>query len=291
VTPHRTRSGVGADDEVAAANNKLISYWDSPEAAILFGFNYHNKEDVFTGLEERVELLQGVFVKSDGYRDVVANSYEQSLSDYQVFQIRNKCLFLLNAYRLALEKMGKENNGWVKCCCREAVDLVNSIGINTTTNANVLAKWNTIFRRNGKFPHPDPYIANGKPKPPLFDLFPKAAADASAFILNHLENFSVEMLTREFIAIIIPALKNEVEEDEKEFEENSDAYNLLCHYSTIQATQLSSVGYTIWDSNSLTQKSCTTLTAMNTVNKKSIEGNLQQNILLILNRTPIDGSR
>jgi hypothetical protein len=97
VTLHRTRrSSVGADDEVAAANNKLISYWDSPEAAILFGFNYHNKEVVFTGLEERVELLQGVFVKSDGYRDVVANSYEQSLSDYQVFQIRNKCLFLLN---------------------------------------------------------------------------------------------------------------------------------------------------------------------------------------------------
>ncbi len=48
VTPHRTRSGMGAYDEVAAANNKLMSYWDSPEAAILFGFNYHNKEDVFT---------------------------------------------------------------------------------------------------------------------------------------------------------------------------------------------------------------------------------------------------
>ena len=67
-----------------------------------------------------------------------------------------------------------------------------------------------MFRRNGKFCHPNNYIANGikQPKPKIFALFPKAAAMVNEFILSHLDHITSEMVQYELISKIIPALKD-----------------------------------------------------------------------------------
>ena len=45
-------------DVVNIGEDRIPIYWESPEAAKLFGFNYEEGEDVYYGLKERVEVLR-----------------------------------------------------------------------------------------------------------------------------------------------------------------------------------------------------------------------------------------
>jgi hypothetical protein len=85
------------------ALSNISVYWDSPEAAKLFGFN--EGDNVYNKLEERVTLLKGALQKPDGYKSILQRS-EETLNADQVFKIRNKCVFLIRAYQIALEKLG-----------------------------------------------------------------------------------------------------------------------------------------------------------------------------------------
>jgi hypothetical protein len=68
-----------------------------------------------------------------------------------------------------------------------------------------------LFRRNGKFCHPNKYVANGikQPKPKIFALFPQAAAMVTEFVLRRLDHITSEMVQYELISKIIPALEEE----------------------------------------------------------------------------------
>jgi hypothetical protein len=113
-----------------------------------------------------------------------------------------------------------------------AVDQVNGLGFDTTINAKMLSYWNIDFWNRGKFAHPNPFIANRiKPKPPLFEYFPKAAVDATMFVLDHLDHFAVKMLRNELITTINPALKAEVKNSGDSMNGDHPDFNLLCHYS------------------------------------------------------------
>ena len=68
-------------------------YWESSEMAKLFGINSKEVNDAIEQLGARITLLETVVAKVDGYRDPVAQCYEHPLTNYQVFQIRNKSLF------------------------------------------------------------------------------------------------------------------------------------------------------------------------------------------------------
>ena len=130
------------------------------------------------------------------------------------FFVRNKCLYLRTAYIIALDKLGRGTNTWVNTCCQEAVDVLAHLGFDTTSDRKRISYWNIDFCKENCFLHPNPYIANGiKPTPPFFEMFPKAAADASSFIVEHLDHFLVEMLHSEIITKIIPALKKEYVDD------------------------------------------------------------------------------
>ena len=92
-----------------------------------------------------------------------------------------------------------------------------------------MANWNISFRKQGKFAHPNPNVANGlKPKPALFEYFPQAAADAYNFVLDKLEVFSVEMLREHIIDTLIPGLLAEAKRDG--VPEDSLEYQLLRKY-------------------------------------------------------------
>ena len=67
-----------------------------------------------------------------------------------------------------------------------------------------------------------------KPKPALFEYFPQAVADASNFVLDKLEVFSVEMLREHIIDTLIPGLLAEAKRDG--VPEDSLEYQLLRKY-------------------------------------------------------------
>ena len=92
---------------------------------------------------------------------------------------------------------------------------MSSLGFNLTLDPYRVSVWNRVFRRDGKFPHPNHYVANGlKPKPPIFDVFPEAAAMTSEFIYSHLDHFTVEMIRNELITHIIPGLKKKADDEQ-----------------------------------------------------------------------------
>jgi hypothetical protein len=208
-TPHRGHSNQNNDlgvvitpcrDQPDAGLDSLHIYWESPEAAKLFSFDYKNKDDIFDGLTARVKILTKVLRSSDAYKRVVSHS-ENNLLPEQFFHIRNKCLFLHTAYTIALNKLGRDSNNWVATCCQEALDSLVGLGFDTTVDAKRISYWNIDFCKDNCFPHPISYVANGtKPKPPFIEYFPNTAADASTFILDHLDHFSVEMLHGEIIS-------------------------------------------------------------------------------------------
>ena len=126
-------------------------------------------------MKDRIYLLGQVAKKPSGYKQVVSNS-EEYMPEYSLFSIRHKCIFLRAAYHLAREKIGIGKNKWIDTCYNEAVKQVNALGIHTTINANTLSLWNIQFYKLGKFPHPNPFVANGlRPKPLLFEYFPTSS--------------------------------------------------------------------------------------------------------------------
>jgi hypothetical protein len=112
--------------------SSVPSYWDSPKAAKLFGFSYKNGDDVYTGLQEIVELLSYTQQSHDGYKWFAAHVEREPLTPKQIFHIQNQCLYLRTAYSLALTKMGKDSNIWIGTCCKEVVEKLSSLGFNLT---------------------------------------------------------------------------------------------------------------------------------------------------------------
>ena len=138
ITPAR---GAGEDEMTTAAAEEDAGgvpirplFWESPEAAKLFGFNYNIGEDVPMGLRERLKILSDVLQSCEGYKHVVDHREESPLSPEQIFYLRNKCLYLRTAYSIALDKLGKDGNKWLDTCCQEAIDLLEGLGFNTTCN-------------------------------------------------------------------------------------------------------------------------------------------------------------
>ena len=184
---------------------------------------------MYAGLKERLTLLKGALQKPDDYKSILHHGGETLHSD-QILQIRNTCVFLIRAYQIASEKNGMNNTRWKKDCCQEAVCQIDNIGFHSTINPNTVMHWTINFRKEDEFHHPNIYVANNiQPKPALFKYFPQAAVELSLFILNHLDQFTVEILQGELIDKIIPSLKVEIEEIDANTD-NSE-YNLMCHYT------------------------------------------------------------
>ena len=149
-----------------------------------------------------------------GYREVVVGEGED-LSEFNVFHIRIKSMYLRTAYSLALEKLGvvvpnEPKSTWIECCDKGVI-IVRAIGYEGVTSKTLMT-WNKYFRDDAKFPHPNPYFANGihpKPKPVLFELFPKASIDLSEFIIKHQDHFNDQRAVEHFSNVMLPALHEE----------------------------------------------------------------------------------
>ena len=70
-------------------------------------------------------------------------------------------MYLINAYEIAIKRLGRGEATWVKDVCAEAVTAMQRVGVQTIKSARTVSNWNIMFRtQRGKFPHPNPNIAN-----------------------------------------------------------------------------------------------------------------------------------
>ena len=93
-------------------------FWDSPDAAKLFGFSYNNGDGVYGRLKDKIHPLSEVQRSEDGYKWFVIDIEKKPLSTKQIFLFRKKCMYLHTAYIIALEKLGYNKHTWVKTCCK-----------------------------------------------------------------------------------------------------------------------------------------------------------------------------
>ena len=96
--------GTGTADVVLGVEVPL--FWDSPEAAKLFGFSYQNGNDVHKGVQDIVTSLTRAQQSHDGYKHFVTNIDHAPLTPIQIFCLKSQCIYLWTAYQIALKKLG-----------------------------------------------------------------------------------------------------------------------------------------------------------------------------------------
>ena len=87
-------------DETATADvgaAVLPLFWNSPEAAKLFGFSYQDGDDVHKGVQDIVTSLTRAQQSHDGYKHFVANIDRAPLTPIQIFCLKSQC-YQLNPY-------------------------------------------------------------------------------------------------------------------------------------------------------------------------------------------------
>jgi len=139
--------------------SSLPLYWDSPEAAKLFGFSYKNGDEVYMGLQQIVESLLYTQQSHDGYKRVVAHVECKPLTQKQIFHIQIQCLYLRTAYSIALKKMGINSNTWIGTCCKEAVEQLSSLGFNLSRQRSAATA--AAAAATATTASPSPYVAQG----------------------------------------------------------------------------------------------------------------------------------
>ena len=91
--------------------------------------------DVVAGLEERIDLLKKVNSYENGYKLVLPMCAEKGnhyVSNHNKFTIRQKSLFLLKAYQIALDEM-RVGVRWLDHVCHKAVGGASINGCQNTT--------------------------------------------------------------------------------------------------------------------------------------------------------------
>ena len=188
------------------------SYWpDSPEArqvfrprntSITFG---GPRESAKEAVERRIKLLQMVNEDAESWRNIIIGRDEKDFcSKSEIFEIRQRAVFLCLAYQLAIKKM----NDWTWYdCCKEACKQLNRLGLNQAKFYKTIANWNKIFRKFESFAHPNPLVRCGKrPMPRLLEVFPDAKDQIVTFGVRNLATLTIESVHDLIINTVIPRL-------------------------------------------------------------------------------------
>jgi len=117
----------------------LISYWTSLEAKYLF--KPIEEETTLKAINNQIMILEKASESENGYFEAVAYVTTINWEDiptYQVFQIRQSCLYLALALNLAKERM----NGWTwKMCCEREINMHSFCGMKATSYALTIMEW------------------------------------------------------------------------------------------------------------------------------------------------------
>jgi hypothetical protein len=186
----------------------MSSYWpDSPEARQVFrpASSKGSRESAKAAVERRIKLLQTVHENEDSWQNIIVGRDEENFcSKSEIFEVRQRALFLCYAYQVTLSKM---NGVTWHDCCKEACQHLNSLGLYQATLFKAIAKWNKIFRKFESFPHPNPYVKCGKrPLPKLLEAFSVAKDQIVAFGVKNLATPTKESVHDFILSTVLPKL-------------------------------------------------------------------------------------
>ena len=144
--------------------NEIGGWWDTKEARNIFApTSPVGGTDIIVSL--RIDLLDSVLT-SKNVEKVVNKATECKLDDKHAVEIVYKCLYLRQAYQIALEKIATPQTTW-KDCCREAIEKLANVGIKSITGWRTIQDYNLTFRMKQCFPHPSIRVELGRKYTPM----------------------------------------------------------------------------------------------------------------------------
>ena len=202
--------------KILSAPPVVNHFWFSKEAMALF--RPVDDESVLDAINNQIKVLEQVNKGDTEYIDVIENLNQMNLSEistHQVFCLRQKCLYLVLALKLAKQHM--RNWRWQKCV-EEASKELENIGIVLSRNARTVMGWYNSFRVKRKFTLPVPK----KELPPFLQQNPELCTTIKEYCRENLGDLSIEFLFQYLHKTILPQLveaETKVRKDDMEEEE------------------------------------------------------------------------
>ena len=132
------------DEEILSIPCFTPSYWESGDARKLFAPKsiYGADCNVQKVLLDRIEKLERVKGIASEWREFVDGGDQDYLcSEYDIFLIQHRSLYLACALRKFVETATMEARWTWHLCIAHAIKLMNDIGIDTYSSWRPLAKW------------------------------------------------------------------------------------------------------------------------------------------------------
>ena len=209
------------------------SYWDSAEAKKLFG-TLETEGSARISVLNQIHLLSKSLDSHDGYLTVIAQSDvldDGEVSNYHIWQIRNKITLLIIALTTALSEMDKIQN-WDRCCALAVAKAQQTPGARTITSSRTVAFYYREFRANGrKFLNIWIRTDSALSLPPFLCDNPDICQKVKAYMREKLASLSIELVFDYFHDIILPKLVKErykIDKKSKLYEEKEQM--LLAEY-------------------------------------------------------------
>ena len=203
------------------ANSILTeSFWIQGEAKRIFGVDKDGS--VYGAVVERLEVLKQVAASHDGWKAAVDGGDKEDLfSDYQIWCIQQCCFYLGSALEYALENMdnGHKRWRWIDCCRKTAHEFEHR-GCSLATHEKTIMKWHITFKKNNKFPNPNPSMNSLKARlPPIFQSFPDAVNDFCKHADENLSELRGELMLEFCVEKLMPNLLEQFNTTAKQHKE------------------------------------------------------------------------
>ncbi|KAI2497528.1 hypothetical protein MHU86_16982 [Fragilaria crotonensis] len=140
----------------------LETYWDSPEAKLLFR-PLASESTALDAIDNQIKALRDVNKSSNAFLTVAGNLdelNEDDVTEHQKWVIQQKAQYLALALHLARENM----NGWTwQKCCEKTIGELQRQGLTLATRHETVSKWYRSFRETRTFVIPQPAKKNLPP--------------------------------------------------------------------------------------------------------------------------------
>ena len=169
----------------------LETYWDSPEAKLLFR-PLASESTVLAAIDNQIKALRHVNKSSNAFLSVAVNLddelNEDDVTEHQKWAEQQKAQYLALALQLARENM----NAWTwQKCCEQTIGELQRQGLTLATRHETVSKWYRSFRETRRFVIPQPK----KNLPPFLHQNPDICTKIKEYGRTNLDTLSIEMLS------------------------------------------------------------------------------------------------
>ena len=114
------------------------------------------EEDMKDAITWWIDILERAWMQPNGYENVIIDGDPfDNCTENDILKVREKCLFLIKALRLALLNYPKQT--W-RVCCEEAAMACSEFG--SEYKGHMVECWWCTFQNKNAFPHPKGQEAN-----------------------------------------------------------------------------------------------------------------------------------